>query len=836
MKLLSCHIENYGKISQADFDFQDGITSFCQENGYGKSTLASFLKAMFYGLESDGANKNFNERRHFVPFAGGNFGGFVRFSYRGETYKIERFFDAKSETKDVCNLYRGAVKVNSGTGNLGERIFGIDRQSFERTIFISASEIEIASTGSINSKLFGVMQKSEEERNLDDALAVLEAKSKEYKKSRQGKGDLISNEKSRIYTLSAQIDNLEKIANGLPEKYARLQLYNEKIGDLQKKISASQSVNLLLKDWETHDSLANEGQECERKLNALASVYPFGLPSQEEWNEASKCHTTLQSLSAQNSGELSSEEETAFSSLWRRFPNGVPSAESIKAQENELIALTQIESELSALQQSKPLIDERLHQKFRLLRSEDEVRALQEKANSYQKAENAWKDGLSEKTKKVNKPSLLLLCLSLLLIAVGILCLSMSPVIGLVFLGVGGCLLITGWAFARSNGAKNGGVNSTGRRELDRLENEIAAFLVPFGYSLSNGVPYAVASFVGDRQTYLRQMEEAENWKKAYEVKHSEKVAREEKAKAFYERFSFTGGDLWEKHSLLRDAIAKYSALLERKQSAEKRNATLEQDLAKNKAELLAFCQKYHLPTASIGELLTTLLRDIQLFQALTTAKEQAQSKAEKLKKEKSLTERPNLAFINVEELNERVTELISERSSLSRQIADDERDAETLESCIVEREKAQNRLQDYERKYDLLVKTMDCLKEADAKLKDKYIRPIKEQFFYYADLLEKALGRKFIMSPNFEIRYEQNGKERSEKHLSDGQKSICAFCFRLALIDNMYNEEKPFLILDDPFVQLDHAHLEKVKFLLKELSKKLQIVYFCCHESRDME
>ena len=49
MKLLSCYIENYGKISATTFDFNEGLTAFCEKNGYGKTTLASFVKAMFYG-------------------------------------------------------------------------------------------------------------------------------------------------------------------------------------------------------------------------------------------------------------------------------------------------------------------------------------------------------------------------------------------------------------------------------------------------------------------------------------------------------------------------------------------------------------------------------------------------------------------------------------------------------------------------------------------------------------------------------------------------------------------------------------------------------------------
>jgi uncharacterized protein YhaN len=70
---------------------------------------------------------------------------------------------------------------------------------------------------------------------------------------------------------------------------------------------------------------------------------------------------------------------------------------------------------------------------------------------------------------------------------------------------------------------------------------------------------------------------------------------------------------------------------------------------------------------------------------------------------------------------------------------------------------------------------------------------------------------------------------------LSAGERSICALCFRLALLDNMYTLEQPFVVMDDPFVHLDETHLKRTAALLTELSKTRQILYFCCHESRSM-
>ena len=49
-----------------------------------------------------------------------------------------------------------------------------------------------------------------------------------------------------------------------------------------------------------------------------------------------------------------------------------------------------------------------------------------------------------------------------------------------------------------------------------------------------------------------------------------------------------------------------------------------------------------------------------------------------------------------------------------------------------------------------------------------------------------------------------------------------------------MYPEEKPFLVLDDPFVNLDDDKLARGKALLIALEKEYQAIYFTCHESRE--
>ena len=52
MRLIKCHIENFGKLQNFDYEFGEGLNTIKQINGFGKTTFAHFIKAMLYGLPS----------------------------------------------------------------------------------------------------------------------------------------------------------------------------------------------------------------------------------------------------------------------------------------------------------------------------------------------------------------------------------------------------------------------------------------------------------------------------------------------------------------------------------------------------------------------------------------------------------------------------------------------------------------------------------------------------------------------------------------------------------------------------------------------------------------
>ena len=42
MKLLDCHIENFGKLSNFDYKFKDGLNTIEEENGFRKNYFCKF--------------------------------------------------------------------------------------------------------------------------------------------------------------------------------------------------------------------------------------------------------------------------------------------------------------------------------------------------------------------------------------------------------------------------------------------------------------------------------------------------------------------------------------------------------------------------------------------------------------------------------------------------------------------------------------------------------------------------------------------------------------------------------------------------------------------------
>ena len=213
MKLISCYVSSFGKLKDFNFDFSQGLNTIKQDNGWGKSTLASFLKAMFYGLNSSKRSVAENERIRFRPWnSTQKFGGYIHFEWGENQYKIERYFGLK-ESEDSVRLFDLKTgKEFSNTENLGKRIFEIDEEGFFSTTYFSQKEFEIKSNTSLTAKFNSVCDIQDAD-TFDKAVVKLEEKAKLYKY--RGDKGLISDVKREIVEVDFELEKANKSLQAL---------------------------------------------------------------------------------------------------------------------------------------------------------------------------------------------------------------------------------------------------------------------------------------------------------------------------------------------------------------------------------------------------------------------------------------------------------------------------------------------------------------------------------------------------------------------------------------------------------------------------------------------
>lgn len=838
MKLISCYVENFGNISQKDFVFDKNLTTVCKENGAGKSTLACFIKSMFYGLESYKVNTvGFSERRRYYPFNQGAFGGNLTFSFENKTYKIERFFGEKSDTQDTLKVYVDGVVTDRFGDDIGKTVFGIDKQSFERTAFIGSEEIEIKSTSSINAKLNNFLQGASNSIDFDGAVSSLEKIAKEYKKSKQGK-DKITYETEKINALEEKISNVLSVRTALENKREELNGLQNEISKTESEIAVLQKNSQLLSEWEHYEHLLSVINNSNEKINQINEEYKNGLPSQIEVDKVSELLVLQRELSAKIVGGLSVEESDKLNKLTKIFEKGVPTESEINLIQNDIETLSNLNSKMEFKNDSGLSAEEKtLLDKFSLNKVDETfVDSLTNNVTKYKNLTKQSDNVFDYKTQTGSGLKLYgTLAIAFFVLGfIGLPLLFINQVLGVLIIATGFSLtVLTAFLYLNKKLSKTAIGKSEGKLKFELLvkgeEQLIAQKLSAVNYLTDNGILYDYAVFLSDFTAYNKILLKLKDIKtEANEIQENIKTLKT-KLYNFFIKYHLTNENYLSNLTRLQSGILEYQNLLVRKNEQDKNKKEIEIKLENVSAEIKSFSQKYALKDINTAK----IIKDINEVKALNTNSKNAEDSARIYKEEKNLTVKPSVYSRGVEELNEQLSSLQKRYGLLKYDIVSDEYLVDKLDGLTIDKEVALKNLNKYKNKHKLLLSTVDALKKADQNLKDKYVAPVKYEFEYYAGLLESVLKEKVTMTKDFEVYFERFGKQRGDEHLSSGIKSICALCFRLALIKNMYKNQKPFLVLDDPFVNLDGVHFEKVTKLLNELSKDIQIIYFTCHESR---
>lgn len=856
MKLLWCHVENFGILSDFDLTFTEGLNVLCRENGFGKSTLAAFLKAMFYGLPKTRAKAS--ERKRYDPWQGGKYGGFLEFEYRGNQYRVTRYFGKKEDSFSLTDL-TNRTESTAFSEKLGEELFQLDADSFARSTFVpQLSDREITATTSIRAKLTNLVEDTNDLNNFDTAMKKLQ----EYRKSLK----LFKGEGGQTAQLRRECRELEASIHTTAEKKEPLEAVCQQIDALNREKNEKTAQQAFLREQirqadarkalhlqqENLERLRGQVRGREKELAGLDEQYPKGYPSlealetqKENLTRALHARQRMESRATANADGISEEEREELSALNRLFSQGVPGEEALEGweklrQERDICLHSREAGGLSAQEQA----DYRYLKKT-FAQGAPEIAQIQEAQRQSGRIAQLQSLQHTKTDRPVRDRTIVQMIAGSVLLLFGLVMLAMKlPLLGGCALALGGGVLLLGvFAGKRSAAAANAAAEAEAR-ELADLQRQLSAFLGCYGMDASDPEE-KLAALLTDRQRYLDLSRRNTEWA---EQRRQTEARLEQIQSTLQQAFEkFYPGECYDDGFIkkLREAVERYRHLnwrvAEERERRSRENDQDRQEVRQATDAVQQFLEAFGLSGQTASECLQKAQADVHRRKLLCEELENAKNALDDfLKKNGDVgpAQQNVLPEAEVLEQQERLTQArLDDLEQELQQARAQRRSLQASVECIPEWEDRLTALEDdlreAERKCDLTDRTMALLEKAKDALANSYMDKIEQGFRSYTQqLFPRQLGSVMVdkdLQPHIDVQ----GAAREVESFSAGLADSILLCMRLALVDALFGEETPFLILDDPFVNLDDEHTRRALAMLQEMAETHQILYLVCNTGR---
>lgn len=155
MRLDKIYISAFGGLKDFTLELTDGLNVIYGNNEDGKSTVAAFIKAMFYGTGRNSQSLAASVRQKYTPWDGSAMAGRIYFTHQNKNYCLEKEFRKSDSTDRILLTDLDSGKAIDTCENIGQQFFGLSAAAFERSLFIGNGDFikDGAAAGEINAKL-----------------------------------------------------------------------------------------------------------------------------------------------------------------------------------------------------------------------------------------------------------------------------------------------------------------------------------------------------------------------------------------------------------------------------------------------------------------------------------------------------------------------------------------------------------------------------------------------------------------------------------------------------------------------------------------------------------
>lgn len=821
MKLLSLHIDNFGKFSDYDLDFKEGLNQIIKENGWGKSTLTAFIKVMFYGF--DNSNKRDaleNEKKHYKPWNNGLYGGSLTFESNNKKYTIYRTFQTK-DRDDTFKLIDADTHLESSdyTSDIGKEIFSIDSDSFKKTLCIYENSCATQSTGDIEAMLGSDVSDTEDVNKYDGIMQNITDKLNALSPTRKT---------GELYKRKDVIENTKAKLNEIPK-------LEESIAETLSMIDKQKQINKEL--YDKKEDIQNKIKKTNRYNKAAGVLKQFDIFTSQ------KCDKQKAYENKQNEyGKMPDINEVM---------SYIKLADSILASHNKLQSMALSAGELARLDELAKLLRTITHDE---LKTEiHDIRQFEEIAREI--------DSLTERIKTydadnpiepVQKPSEYIYKLGY---TIGLLIFLFGLFLPL-FIVFRGLLMIGGFAFAAVCSYYYHKCLDKYNKYLEALDDK-----EQIAVDMKNHLEYLKTNYVYVQDDIL-------DWYKYRNLEYHDKAAPYElaeldkklteleelkKQKSEYDE-EFVQSNIENDFERFKQFITEYECEVG---SSEDDISIYEPEKVVNFInEASAYLYQIKQNIEILNHLRSeyeAALKNLSGFENANPDLEQYRQMFKSVYNKDSVINaygnilendtEDSAEIVNINELNAMLDKVIADIDKCREMTEDYNKRLNSYQEHLDELSQLQLQLEDLQEEYDVLLAnyknlklTKDFLNQARISFSMKYQAPVSKKFKEYIDicsLRDDNTSADYSMDVYNNLLKKEYGQEREVRFLSSGSKDIAGLCMRLAFIDAMYEGKAPFIIFDDPMVNMDSESIEGASRLIAMLSKRYQIIYFTCHNSR---
>lgn len=779
MNLVSCTIENFGGLSQRTFNFNNGLTVIEQPNGSGKTTLAAFIRCMLYGMpRHHKRDLDKDLRRRYAPWQGGAYGGQLVVHAGGRVYRIERRFGAapKDDTLAVFDQISG--KRTDELGAIpGITLFGLDADSFERSAYIPQNRLADAlGTADIKAKLGNLVDNTDGTRNFESAMNLLK-KARAQQVPYRGQGGAHAAVVAQISQVNEELVQLSTAQGEL-----------ERVRDREGRLASNM-------EQQRHE-LAQVRTEIAEAAD-LQARRSMALECMRLENARKQARDECQRLEASLGGAVPSEGEV------HRANEALQCLDLVKQA-----GVTQADIDAFAAQALQTASD----------------------GEGFARGEGAAAPAPAQ-------------------------CAGASAAGAASAPGVAGVAGVpSGAAGAHGIPAVDAGF----RGDAEWLDDAPTSPAAPTAATVKSGGAGVALVVVGVILLLAGAVLAATDAASIARIFAGQLYVGIAAAVAGI-AFCVGGGVMRARHkkqTQLAAQAAQGAALAAARAAERARSLARTNDLIKRafaaQRELESFCSAHHLDPRTLNaetlECFRGNARALHQMRQNVLAADQAFSQfveANGLCAWKRSDE-DRFRTLNLQELQAQEQRLVAaQEGSFQGRVKDSQR-IQTLQERVDKIPLLQDQLQaltEQRKKIEKDVATLDAtmayLERAKEQLCATYAGPVQERFQHYFRMLVDETGaidvKKVQVDSDFHMTYPQTGATRHQESLSAGYADLVMVCMRMALCDALYEKERPFIVMDDPFINVDDALMQRTRQLLEKLAENHQIIYFTCSNSRNM-